>query len=502
VVNPKPYFTFPVQHDAQVLGVGGWQSQISSGNQRQDVASGLRLVTEHPELALYSWSLFLLAAVGRHTEIVEQYIESGLPEFGPNAHDQLSQYKGFAYDLLVDIPLAWLSLDLRQLSPGHLSHAARVIEAYAYRDSKSLMENVSRNPVLLPLCWTMFIESIREGSLPLVRFFVDQGMPMTGYRLNQFSDCGVPVDNLIQNGQVEMFRYLVEHGAPGQFADTAGSVGQLSATDSLLEAAKSGNVDLVKFVVRHGGNLDSYWSGHNALMIAQAEGHYEVVDFLKSLGMRDLRSGQKYNYQLAHENTIEQYTDKCGEVSAWRLAVPGNPGYEIRRISMDPDLSCSNGHLLVTIGFGDQEVEAEMRVDGCVANHIELEIHLPPDWPFSPEALQLTEWNWPIESIKMIASHVMATRIVHRYCVIMNGEPPQPLGPGVRFCGWIGTSEEGEMLHVCDERFIVPFRFSPIDIDEYRLIDQVGADTVWRLIEGREWIDRSRASVAVDNAQQ
>lgn len=160
MVTPKPYYTFPGQHDVEVLKVGGWQSQISSGNQRQDVASGLQLVAEHAELALFSWSLFLLAAVGRRTEIVKQYVVSGLPEFDPHSQDQLSQYKGHAYDLLVEIPLAWLSLDFRQLSRGHLSQAVRVVEAYAYRDSKTLMEVVSGNPVLLPLCWTMFIESI------------------------------------------------------------------------------------------------------------------------------------------------------------------------------------------------------------------------------------------------------------------------------------------------------------------------------------------------------
>jgi ankyrin repeat protein len=82
---------------------------------------------------------------------------------------------------------------------------------------------------------------------------------------------------LAENGDLEMVKFLVEHGADVNCDDGL----------PLMCSAEYGHLDIVKFLIEHGADIyidKNNDIGISALQMSASHGHLEVVKFLVASG--------------------------------------------------------------------------------------------------------------------------------------------------------------------------------------------------------------------------
>lgn len=125
----------------------------------------------------------------------------------------------------------------------------------------------------------------------------------------------------------------------------------------------------------------------------------------------------------------------------------------------------------------------------------ELMIRLPADWKLGEEAFKQEENYWPIRWLKILA------RMPHEYETwlssghsIPNGNPPEPLAPGMPFSGmilsrpWIG-GEELATLYLADGTPVHFWTLIPIHPSEISFKLQHGSDALMQKIAAAGYSD-------------
>ncbi len=158
---------------------------------------------------------------------------------------------------------------------------------------------------------------------------------------------------------------------------------------------------------------------------------------------------------------------------------------------------------LVTSGMSDRPMNIPPDMRG-MSPYAELYLALPPDWPVGTGASTDERHYWPVYWLKSLA------RIPHVYRswlgawhTVPNGDPAQPLAPGVPFTGVMLASpqlppEEFGTLRPVDGREISILAMMPLHQDEMDLKVRRGAEALMPLLEQRgvtELVDPARPSV-------
>jgi hypothetical protein len=120
----------------------------------------------------------------------------------------------------------------------------------------------------------------------------------------------------------------------------------------------------------------------------------------------------------------------------------------------------------------------------------ELFIQLPGDWPYGSDCPP--DKAWVIHWLRRIAQypHDNNTWLGGPLTVIDNEDPPQPLGPGVRFTSWMLLAEKS--FKRTDGKEVQLYRLTPLYRDERDLERQQGAPALLRAF------DRSSVPFIVD----
>jgi ankyrin repeat protein len=109
-----------------------------------------------------------------------------------------------------------------------------------------------------------------------------------GADVNEHDSCGVtPLYLAVGNGQVEMVRFLLEHGARVNIIPAPDvGIGRPSMTP-LMVAAQRGHAEIAKLLIEHGADISAevgvtamYPNGVTALLLATINGHDDVVEIL------------------------------------------------------------------------------------------------------------------------------------------------------------------------------------------------------------------------------
>lgn len=158
---------------------------------------------------------------------------------------------------------------------------------------------------------------------------------------------------------------------------------------------------------------------------------------------------------------------------------------------------------LVTTGMSDRP----MRVpdEAPAPRYAELLICLPEGWPMDREAFEDERNYWPIRALKAMA------RFPHAYDTwlgwghtIPNGDPPQPLAPGVPFSSVlvelpVTLPQEFHTVELSAEKKVAFFSLVPLHDDELRLKLTKGLEALEELFDAKgvnEVVDVKRPSVA------
>lgn len=235
-----------------------------------------------------------------------------------------------------------------------------------------------------------------------------------------------PVSLAAAFGHLEVTRWLLDRGAVINH-EVDGRVRCMA----LFSAAGNGHLEIVKLLVERGAAVHSVWHGMNTLM--HAEGRPEMEEYLRSLGLKDLRETTPPNYPQAHQ-WIESYMiSERGNLSELQWELPGDPFVKIRHIPAGPQL---NEQTLFTVGLSDHRLPME----GDPYAATELRLTLPADWPLDVKSLQDVRWNWPLEWLKKVAIEFRtATKMPESPALYPNGTPPQPFALNTRLSGCMSS---------------------------------------------------------------
>ncbi|MCA8991838.1 MAG: ankyrin repeat domain-containing protein [Planctomycetaceae bacterium] len=392
-----------------------------------------------------------------------------------------------------------MSLDERDITPEEGARIRLMAQLVQAEDKEGLQAYLMRHPEFLkcdPNSWesqcllTLFGSAVGDGELSKVKMLHELGMD-----LNQSvaSAREGPMWRAARNGHMEMVRWMLDHGAEfNSFRD--GKV----ACSTLTAAARGGHMELVKFLVARGADLSASENGVNGLMEAEFYGHPEVAEYLRSIGMKDVRATSPPNYPEAHEVLMENMVNRAGTPSDWKLEVPGTPAVTIHHIPADPQREDYVGQMLFTIGLSDHRLP-----DGDDEFHCtELRMHLPPNWPLTPEALADPQWNWPVEWMKSLIEQLRSASNLELPPVFLNEETPLPLGPNTELCGWVGMQSGSNHCQMPDYRWISLLDLSPIYLEEAFIIRNEGTSRFAQRLEARSiplWIDPNRPNVSDDS---
>lgn len=281
----------------------------------------------------------------------------------------------------------------------------------------------------------------RRGNLPVVKLLVELGLSVNE-RNSEITPEG-PIGSAADAGHLEIVKWLLEHGA-----DINHTFRGVRRCMPLFGAARNGHLGVVKLLVEHGADIHSSWHCMNALMHAQDYDQTQVVDYLKSLGVKDLRETTPPDYEAAHRQLTSYLVSERGEVSDQTWEMPGEPRIVIRHIPASEQFS---EQTLFTLGLSDRRLPLENEPYFAT----ELRLTLPADWPLDEKSLRDPNCNWPLEWLKRIAAELRAgTSMPPTPMLSMHGEPPQPLGPNTNQSGWMCLLSEGESVQMSDCRWI------------------------------------------------
>lgn len=136
-------------------------------------------------------------------------------------------------------------------------------------------------------------------------------------------------------------------------------------------------------------------------------------------------------------------------------------------------------HTLVTSGMSDLPMKTPNPEVPC---HLELMIHLPPDWRISEKDWNDEAWYWPIRQLKYLARfpHKLDTFLGYGH-TIPNGDPPEPYAKNTKFnCIVIlpplSTPEEFDQLVIDEKKTIHFMALVPLYQEETDLKLRKGTD--------------------------
>jgi hypothetical protein len=184
---------------------------------------------------------------------------------------------------------------------------------------------------------------------------------------------------------------------------------------------------------------------------------------------------------------------------------PPQPQSQIEIVPTDPPISI---HVipaaedrkyvtLFTTGMSAQAMNVPEGTDDF--RFAELFIQLPANWPIDKKSLSSSKHGWPINWLRSIAKypHQNSTWLGGPVTIIANGEPPEPLAPGLKFTSFLIMAEEN--VATSDGRTIYLYRLTPLYTEERQLEIKKGIPALVRALDERGVslvVDLNRKNVA------
>lgn len=309
-------------------------------------------------------------------------------------------------------------------------------------------------------------------------------------------------------GELAIVKKLIE------FRANVNMLGGVYGGGALNEAASAGHMDIVRYLLSCGANLDVSAPEKNPLFGAISNGHADIAKLLIESGidtevryngesMREMdalsfakeykqeevavllekQKGQRVtaknntNQDHHHAELLEYIAKYIGPVkNTINEIVPGS------RVSISVHIIPSkNGDFvtLVTTGMSDEPMDYSTEEN--TFKYAELLLKLPSSWIIEKENSKDQEHYWPLEWIRKIA------HIPHVYdgwidegVILPNGEPPQPFASNTRLSSiMISKPQEMELENIHTYKGNIQF---------YTLVPIYEEERILALEKGQEYL--------------
>lgn len=254
------------------------------------------------------------------------------------------------------------------------------------------------------------------------------------------------------------------------------------------------SLEMVKLLVQHGVDVHKVFTNelNGKLMNAFGEAvnwdNDDVADYLRSQGCVLPPTGATVNARQSLDDEIVAYFEQhMGPVRPQKLIeiVPTEPRIVVHVIAA----AAGRDHVtLFTAGMSSHAMAAAPGERDF--QYAEIFMQLPSDWKYSE--MHNPAYGWPVAWLRSIAQYPYQnnTGLGGPVTVIANGDPPQPLAPGVPFTSLLLLAES--RLTSQDGRLIQVYRMTPLYTEERDLERREGAAALMRAF------DRHGVSFVVD----
>ncbi|XP_045468094.1 ankyrin repeat domain-containing protein 17-like isoform X2 [Harmonia axyridis] len=392
----------------------------------------------------------MYGCAGGHTEVVKFLLEHGanVEDHNENGHTPLMEAASAGHVGLAKLLLAHgagintHSNEFKESAltlacyKGHLDMVRFLLEAGADQEHKTDEMH------------TALMEASMDGHVEVARLLLDSGAqvnmptdsfesPLTlaacgghvdlamllierGANIEEVNDEGyTPLMEAAREGHEEMVHLLLGQGANinaqtdetqetaltlaccGGFTDVAdillkgGANIELGASTPLMEAAQEGHLDLVKFLLLHGANVEAQTqTGDTALTYACENGHTDVADLL-------LQYGANLEHESEGGRTPLMKACRAGHLCTVQFLI--SKGANVRKQTTNNDhtplsLACAGGHLAVVELLLSQNADpnhklkdnSTMLIEAAKGGHTNV-VQLLLDFPHSIQSLALNQ---------------------------------------------------------------------------------------------------------------
>ncbi|XP_044757341.1 ankyrin repeat and KH domain-containing protein 1 isoform X3 [Coccinella septempunctata] len=231
--------------------------------------------------------------------------------------------------------------------------------------------------------YTPLMEAAREGHEEMVHLLLGQGRANINAQTDETQETALTL--ACCGGFTDVADILLKGGANIE----------LGASTPLMEAAQEGHLDLVKFLLLHGANVEAQTqTGDTALTYACENGHTDVADLL-------LQYGANLEHESEGGRTPLMKACRAGHLCTVQFLI--SKGANVRKQTTNNDhtplsLACAGGHMAVVELLLSQNADpnhklkdnSTMLIEAAKGGHTNV-VQLLLDFPHSIQSLALNQ---------------------------------------------------------------------------------------------------------------
>lgn len=289
----------------------------------------------------------------------------------------------------------------------------------------------------------------RKDNVELMKYFLDAGIDVD---VPSRGTWGPPIMSAIHYGSPKGVRFLLERGANPN--GNRALIGAINNDDPQV------SLEILKLLVEHGADINRVfpWGEDEKLHFtplswAAFSGKHEIAEYLRSQGATMPPGQTDPGPPTIDDQVVAYFAGKLGPVQPQSLQEIVPTGLPIA-IHVVPPSEGRNHITLFTTGMSHQPMTVPSGSEQL--QYAELAVNLPADWPLpglpksrsvfgwlkkskEPDEAAIRRSLWPFQWLRTIARypHDSQTWLGGAAVIFSNGEPPEPLAPGIPFTSWL-----------------------------------------------------------------
>lgn len=316
----------------------------------------------------------------------------------------------------------------------------------------------------------LMLLAAKHNNVAAMRMFLDAGYP-PDFRGKE-SPLVVPLSRAADYCAIDVARLLLDAGANVNENNNG-----RSATP-MVSASREGDMEMVKLLVSRGADIHAEYTvfggQYNALKWAVQEGHHELANYLRSLGVQWPKDPPKGDEISPHEERLK-YLSKYFRTKSSGLGfdeiVPASVPMSV--CTFPPMKRKRRTTVFVSSGLSDYTLNVSAEQSGFT--FAEYFMEMPGDWKITTETMGDDSVFWPVSWVKLIGRYPHEQEISYgEERILTQREIPSLQEPSGRYvAARVRIVPDLHLVISEDGRYTVFYRIEPLTQEE---LDAIPSD--------------------------